>query len=122
MPPLAASVHIACPQNTPAAVNSPPRLPPAKVPLTTTAVSGPGVMMTTADTPANAINGVIRPLGLSVPGRDRRVQARPGHLAASAPAVRAAGTAPAAGLRRRAGAPTFGVVGVVSAILGPGIG
>ena len=63
MPALAASVQTACPQNTPRAVNSPPRRPPPRTPLIVTAVSGPGVTITSTDTPANAANEpIIEPI------------------------------------------------------------
>src|SRR6266568_1056733 len=42
----------------PSAVNTPPRRPPTIVLRTTSAVSGPGVMMTKSDMPLNARNDV----------------------------------------------------------------
>ena len=63
MPALAVRVHTAWPQDTPSAVNRPPRRPPPAVLLTVTAVSGPGVTMTRADTPRKARSeAVTRPI------------------------------------------------------------
>ena len=63
MPALAVRVHTAWPQDTPSAVNTPPRRPPPAVLLTVTAVSGPGVTMTRADTPRKARSeAVTRPI------------------------------------------------------------
>jgi hypothetical protein len=54
MPRLVAKAQTAWPTETPSAVKMPPARPPSRVLRTVTAVSGPGVMMTSADTPRNA--------------------------------------------------------------------
>ena len=54
MPALAASVHTACPVETPSAVSTPARRPPASVFLIVSAVSWPGVTITSAETPRKA--------------------------------------------------------------------
>src|SRR4029453_2726805 len=56
---LAGSAQTAWPVEIPSAVRMPARRPPSSVLRTVTAVSGPGVMMTTADTPRNARKDVI---------------------------------------------------------------
>ena len=58
-PALAASAHTAWPQTTPAAVRMPAGRPPASVLRSVSAVSWPGVAMTTAATPMNAISSVM---------------------------------------------------------------
>jgi hypothetical protein len=54
MPTLAASVQTACPLHTPSAVASPARRPPRSVLRIVSAVSGPGVTITTTDNARNA--------------------------------------------------------------------
>ena len=54
MPTLAATVQQACPVRTPKAVITPALRPPSRVLRMVTAVSGPGVTMTSTATPRNA--------------------------------------------------------------------
>ena len=54
IPAAVASVQAACPPETPTAVKIPARLPPSSVFRIVSAVSGPGVMITIAETPRNA--------------------------------------------------------------------
>jgi hypothetical protein len=54
IPALAASAQIASPLETPSAVNTPPRNPPAIAERTVTAVSGPGVVITSSERPMKA--------------------------------------------------------------------
>src|SRR5690606_35072213 len=56
MPRLAATVHTARPSATPAAVHTPLRRPPENALRTVRTVSGPGVQITTTDTPMKAIS------------------------------------------------------------------
>ena len=56
---LAASVHVACPIATPAAVATPEARPPSSTLRTVSAVSGPGVTITRAATPTNAHSAAI---------------------------------------------------------------
>src|SRR5436190_20504387 len=53
-PALVAAVHVAWPAATPAAVATPERRPPARVLRIVSAVSWPGVQMTSSDTPRKA--------------------------------------------------------------------
>src|SRR5215207_2897115 len=80
MPTLAAMVHTAWPSTTPSAVAAPHARPPRSALRTVSAVSGPGVTMTSAATPTNAHNASIRSCW-QAQGRDgarvvRRPQAR----------------------------------------------
>ena len=59
MPALAASVQTAWPVETPSAVRTPVRRPPASVFLIVSAVSWPGVTITSAETPRNASSWLI---------------------------------------------------------------
>jgi hypothetical protein len=59
MPTLAASVQVARPIVTPAAVATPQARPPSSTLRTVSAVSGPGVTITRAATPANASTAPI---------------------------------------------------------------
>ena len=54
MPMLVASAQIACPVAIPSAVKMPPARPPSSVLRTVTAVSGPGVTMTSTEMPRKA--------------------------------------------------------------------
>src|SRR3954452_12990403 len=57
-PALAATVQTASPSDPPAAVQIPPRRPPARALRTVSAVSGPGVQITMTDTARNASSWV----------------------------------------------------------------
>src|SRR4051812_17571721 len=57
-PALAATVQTASPSDTPAAVQIPPRRPPARALRTVSVVSGPGVQITMTDTARNASSWV----------------------------------------------------------------
>ena len=60
MPALAASVHTAWPVETPSAVSTPARRPPSSVLRIVSAVSWPGVTITSAETPRNARSSFMR--------------------------------------------------------------
>src|SRR5215211_3310365 len=70
-PTLAATVQTAWPVATPAAVATPARRPPARALRTVRAVSGPGVQMTTAETPRKASSWPSTRPALAGDGRDR---------------------------------------------------
>ncbi len=59
MPIEVAIAQIAWPATMPSAVKTPPRRPPSNVLRMVRAVSGPGVTMTSADTPRKARNVLI---------------------------------------------------------------
>src|SRR4051794_35263597 len=63
MPTLVATVHIVCPADTPTAVKSPATRPPRSVLRIVSAVSWPGVTITSADTPRNARSSPIERRG-----------------------------------------------------------
>src|SRR5688572_10478265 len=67
MPTLAATVHTSCPAATPAAVRTPPRRPPTIELRMVSAVSGPGVHITTAQTPKKASASVTMPRASHTP-------------------------------------------------------
>ena len=58
IPTADASVHTACPDETPSAVKIPARRPPSSELRIVSAVSGPGVTITIADTPRKAASSV----------------------------------------------------------------
>ena len=58
IPAAVASVQVACPVDTPSAVKIPARRPPMSVLRIVSAVSGPGVAITIAETPRNAKSSV----------------------------------------------------------------
>jgi hypothetical protein len=60
IPTAEASVQVACPHETPSAVKMPARRPPISELRIVSAVSGPGVTITIADTPRNAARSVTR--------------------------------------------------------------
>jgi hypothetical protein len=64
-PRLLANTQSAWPQTTPSAVKAPPRPPPSRLVRTVSAVSGPGVMITSAEMPRKASSGpvIARPRG-----------------------------------------------------------
>src|SRR4051794_30261778 len=63
MPALVAIVHVACPADTPTAVKTPATRPPSSVLRIVSAVSWPGVTITSADTPRKATSSPIERRG-----------------------------------------------------------